>query len=92
MNIPNLKYYTCKNKSINSKTNNKRKNTITNTDSISQFDKKNKYIYRKRFHLIEPNSIYFSFNDVTNNSKKYIFNDYKVSPLIGLSNKSITEL
>ena len=84
MNIPNLKYYTCKNKLINLKTNNKRKKTITNTDSISQFDKKNKYIYRKRFHLIEPNSIYFSFNDVTNNSKKCIFNDYKVSPLIGL--------
>ena len=94
MNIPNLKYYN-KVKKINLTTNNntpiKIKRFSYSNSQTSNHIKYNSKNGRNLNNFIDKN---FSYNNISDTTQKYIFNNYKVSPLIALLiyEKSINKL
>ena len=94
MNIPNLKYYN-KVKKINLTTNNntpiKIKRFSYSNSQTSNHNKCNCKNGRNLNNFIDKN---FSYNNISDTTQKYIFNNYKVSPLIALLiyEKSINKL
>jgi len=96
MNIPNLKYYNNKSKIINLTANNNTPKKIKRFSySNSQTSKQIKKNYRNRNNnLIDSFNKNFSYKNICNNTKNYIFNNFKVSPLIASSiyEKAINKL
>ena len=94
MNLPNLKYYN-KVKKINLTTNNntpiKIKRFSYSNSQTSNHIKYNSKNGRNLNNFIDKN---FSYNNISDTTQKYIFNNYKVSPLIALLiyEKSINKL
>ena len=85
MNIPNLKYYNNHRKIINLTANNSTPTKIKKFSCSNFKTSKNKTNCRNRNVLIDSFNKNFSYNNInSNNSKKYIFKNYKVSPLIAL--------
>ena len=85
MNIPNLKYYNNHRKIINLTANNSTPTKIKKFSYSNFKTSKNKTNCRNRNDLIDSFNKNFSYNNInSNNSKKYIFKNYKVSPLIAL--------
>ena len=85
MNIPNLKYYNNKGKKINLTANNNTPKKFKRFSfSDSQTSKQNKSNCRNRRLLNDCIINNFSYNKTDDNKQKYIFNKYKVSPLIAL--------
>ena len=85
MDIPNLKYYHNKIKKINlTSYNNTPIKNKKFSFSNSQTSKQNKPICRNRKNTNDSIMNNYSYNNISDNAKKYIFNKYKVSPLKAL--------
>ena len=85
MNIPNLKYYNNRIKKINLTSYNNTPIKIKRFSySNSLTSKQNKPIYRNRKIINDCITNNNSYSNISENTKKYIFNKYKVSPLIAI--------
>lgn len=85
MNIPNLKYNNNKTKKINLTSNNNTPQRLKRFSfSNSLTSQQTKSNCRNRKEINDNINCNFSFNNIKENLQQYIFNNYKVSPLIAI--------